>query len=242
MVCKTCTETLRGWTNGKRSLDSGIPMICKEPTNHVTDSYFCAVDVTGINRKNQGSFKYPDLQSTCRPVAHCDEIPVPIFGELPDISDEDASSVEGHEDEEEVVLVEDAPHPFSQMVLNDLVRDLNLSKNSAELLASRLKEKTPLWQCSHQLLSLQASRVPPFFFSTVKDLVYCADITQLLLKLGVPQYEPRDRRLFIQVITEMFSATQRQPVCLRTHRSLDYTEGEVWSDEVCARENWLWSA
>ena len=32
------------------------------------------------------------------------------------------------------------------------------------MLASRLKEKkTPLWQCSHQLLPQQASRVPPFF-------------------------------------------------------------------------------
>ena len=73
-------------------------------------------------------------------VAHCDEIPVPIFGELPSISDEDASSVEGYKDEE-VVLEDDAPHPFSQNELNELVHGLNLSKDSAELLASRLKEK-----------------------------------------------------------------------------------------------------
>ena len=96
--------------------------------NHVTDCNFCAVDVTGINRRNQGSLKYPDLQSACCPVAHCDEIPVPIFRELPDISDEDAFSVEGHEDEEEVVLEDDAPHPFSQKELNDLVCDLSLSR------------------------------------------------------------------------------------------------------------------
>ncbi|XP_077791890.1 uncharacterized protein LOC144329130 [Podarcis muralis] len=138
MVCKACTETLRGWTNGKRSLNFGIPVVWREPTNHVTDCYFCAVDVTGINRKNRSSLKYPDLQSASRPVAHCDEIPVPIFGELPDISDEDASSVEGHE---EVVLEDDDPHPFSQKELNDLVRDLSLSKDSAKLLASRLKEE-----------------------------------------------------------------------------------------------------
>ena len=35
------------------------------------------------------------------------------------------------------------------------------------------------------------------FFSTVKDLVYCADIAQLLLKHRVPQYETKDWRLFI---------------------------------------------
>ena len=71
--------------------------------------------MTGINRKKWGSLKYPDLQSARRPVAHCDEIPVPIFRELPDISDKNASSsVEGHEDKEEVVPEDDAPYPFSQ--------------------------------------------------------------------------------------------------------------------------------
>ena len=107
--------------------------------------------MTGINRKNRGSLKYPDLQSARCPVAYCDEMSVPIFGKLPDINDEVASSVEGHEDEE-VVLGDDTPHPFSQKELNDLVRDLSLSKDSVELLASRLKEKkNPLRQCSHQL-------------------------------------------------------------------------------------------
>ena len=197
MVCKACTETLRGWTNGKRSLNFRIPMVWREPTNYVTDCYFCAVDVTGINRKNRSSLEYPDLQSACRSVAHCDEIPVPIFGELPDISDEDASSIEGHEDKEEGVLEDDAPHPFSQKELNDLVRNLSLSTDFAELLASRLKEKNLLPDSAR--ISLFRNRHQEYlrFFSTVKDLVYCADIAQLLLKLGVPQYEPKYWRLFI---------------------------------------------
>ena len=125
-------------------------MIWREPTNHVTDCYYCAVDVTGINRKNQGSLKYPDLQSARRPVAHCDGIPVPIFGELPNISDEDAFSVVGHEDEE-MVLEDNAPHPFFPkgvewssswpQLLNGLYRTVGIQiegKNS--------------WQWSHQLL------------------------------------------------------------------------------------------
>ena len=197
MVCKTCTETLHGWTNGKRSLNFGIPMVWREPTNHDTDCYFCAVDVTGINRKNWGSLKYPDLQSARHPVAHCDDILVPIFRELPDISDEDVSNVEGHEDEEEVVLEEDAPHPFSQKELNDLVHDLSLSTDSAELFASRLKEKNLLSDSAH--ISFVCNRHQEYlcFFSSVKYLVYSGDIAQLLLKLGVPQYEPKDWRLFI---------------------------------------------
>ena len=84
-----------------------------EGANHGTDCYFCVINLTGINRKNRSSLKYPDLQSARRPVAHCDEIIVPGFGELPDISDDDSSGVE--ENEEEMILDEDAPHPFSQM-------------------------------------------------------------------------------------------------------------------------------
>ena len=41
MVCKECTETLRGLTNGKRCLNFGIPLVWREPTNHFTDCYFC---------------------------------------------------------------------------------------------------------------------------------------------------------------------------------------------------------
>ena len=144
-------------------------------------------------------------------VAHCDEIPVPIFGELPDISDEDASSVEGHEDEEEVVLEDDAPHPFSQKELNDLVRDLSLSKGSAELLASGLKEKkTSSLTVLASATSATDIKSTSVFFSTVKDLVYCADITQLLLKIGVPQYEPKDRRLLID-------SSKRSRECVLLH-------------------------
>ena len=192
MVCKACTETPREWTDGKRSLNFEIPTVYRELTNHVTDCYFYAVDMTGSNRKNWGSLKYPDLQSARPSIAHCDEIPVPVFRELPDINDEDASSVEGHEDAEEMVLEDDAPHPFSQKEFNDLVCNLSLSKDSVELLASRLK-KNNLFSDSARI-SFFHNRHQEYlrFFSTVKDLVYCPDIAQLLLKLGMPQYEPKD--------------------------------------------------
>ena len=131
-------------------------MVWREQAKHVTDCYIWAVDVTGINRRNRGSLKYPDLQSPRRSVDHWDEIPVLIFGELPDISDEDAFSVEGHEDKEEVVL------PKRSWMIK--FANSSLSTDSVELLASRLKEKTPpLWQCSHHVLPLQASRVHLFF-------------------------------------------------------------------------------
>ena len=70
MVCKRCIEYLRQWTKGKKSsLKFGIPMVWREPTNHATDCYFCAI-----------------------------EIPVPVCGDLPAISDEDSSTTEESED------------------------------------------------------------------------------------------------------------------------------------------------
>ena len=213
--------------------------------NHGTDCYFCVINLTGINRKNRGSLKYPDLQSARRLVAHCDEIPVPVFGELPDISDEDSSGVE-----DEVILDEDTPYPFSQIELNDLVRDLGLSKSSVELLASRLKEKSSLstsaritfYRNRHE--ELLRWRVPPYFlwreglgvlygYCTASAQAWSATVQTRNLETVYWQQ---------QAIAEMWSATQRQPVCLCTPRSIDYAEGEVWSGEVRAGENSLWSA
>jgi len=62
--------------DGHQKNYSTVKKVWREPANHVTDCYFCAVDVTGINRKNRSNLKYPDLESARRPVAHCDEIPV----------------------------------------------------------------------------------------------------------------------------------------------------------------------
>lgn len=59
------------------------------------------------------------------------------FWKPPDIANEDSSSVE--EREQEYLDVNDGL--FSQQKLNDVIRDLNLSKSSVELSTSRLKEK-----------------------------------------------------------------------------------------------------
>ena len=116
-------------------------MVWREPKNHVSDCYFCAIDVTGINRKNRKVLKYPDLESARHPVAHSDECPVPVFVMLSDDSDNGSTPAQESQEDEETDFSDDRPHPFSQNELNDLVRDLNLSKSSSELLASRSKEK-----------------------------------------------------------------------------------------------------
>lgn len=74
VVCKTCYEHLRQWKQGKRnSLKFGIPMIWREPKNHVDDCYFCKVNIIGINRNNRKNWAYPNLDSAKRPLAHSKE-------------------------------------------------------------------------------------------------------------------------------------------------------------------------
>ena len=51
IVCKTCVESLRGWTNGKLKLKFAVPMIWREPKNHFDDCYFCLNNMNGFNEK-----------------------------------------------------------------------------------------------------------------------------------------------------------------------------------------------
>ena len=147
-------------------------------------------------------------------------------------------------DEEEVVLEDNVLHPFSQTELNDLVRDLSLSKDSAELLASRLKGKKNSSLTELASASSASGIKSTFVFSqqwrTWYTVKYCPasaqawSVTVRTQRLETVHWQQ-------QAITEMCSATQWQSICRYTHRSLDFTEGEVWSGEVCAGENWLWS-
>ena len=67
---------------------------------------------------------------------------------------------------------------------------------SAELLASRLKESKLLSDSAR--ITFYRNRHEEYlhlFFE--EDLVCCTDVVQLLHKLGVPQYQLEDYRLFI---------------------------------------------
>ena len=92
---------------------------------------------------------YPNLDSATRPVPHDSTllIPVPPADGLDSVEDEcvvdferqDAADVDFDPD-----IDGDEPKVSTQGELDDLVRDLFLSKEKAKLLASRLKEKNLL--------------------------------------------------------------------------------------------------
>ena len=69
-VCHSCEENLHQWTKGKDKITFGIPMIWREPRDHVTDCYFCLTRVAGFTSKSRQLITYPSLDSAIRPVPH----------------------------------------------------------------------------------------------------------------------------------------------------------------------------
>ncbi|KAI6659705.1 hypothetical protein LOD99_14630 [Oopsacas minuta] len=82
IVCKTCNEYLRLWTNSKRkSFKFGVTMVWREQRNHYDNCYFCMVDMKGFNRHKKRMGSYPDSDSDRCPVLHSEEIPLPKFSQ-----------------------------------------------------------------------------------------------------------------------------------------------------------------
>ena len=108
-------------------------------------------NITGFNASSWKKIKYADLRSAMRPVPHSDDLLLPtppVNKYLLSSSDEEMPS---REDSAESISLENIestdsgtsgnePHWIMQEDLNDLVRDLYLSKQQSELLASWLKQ------------------------------------------------------------------------------------------------------
>ena len=147
--CASCVFILSLWTKGEKHFTFEVPMVWREPKNHSDGSYFCSVNVSGMTSKTRSFIQYPNLPSALQPISQSNELPVPVFKalEIPD-SESDFVPTEDTKDIDEEF---DAPGRFGEIPqlfthadLNDLVRDLDLPKHSAELLASRLKDRNLL--------------------------------------------------------------------------------------------------
>ena len=126
-------------------------MVWREPRNHADDCYFCLTNITGFNASSRKNIKYPNLRSAMRPVPHSDDLPVPTPPVNKDLLSSSDEKMPSREDSAESVSLEDIestysgtsgnePHWITQEDLNDLSRDLYLSKQQSELLASWLKQ------------------------------------------------------------------------------------------------------
>lgn len=100
---------------------------------------------SGYTKKSQQILSYQSLDSSIRPILNSDDISVPVLllEEESDICESD----EYHEHDSNTNFVETSTKKrenFNQAETNDFVRDLSLSKELLELLASGHKEKNML--------------------------------------------------------------------------------------------------
>jgi hypothetical protein len=81
--------------------------------------------------------------------------------------------------------------------LSDLIRDLNLSRDSSESLASRLKGKKCTLAWNENYIFIEGEKDLPSFFTKENNVVFCNDIGNLLKKTGFSEYNPSEWHLFI---------------------------------------------
>ena len=133
VICEYCRRTLEGWFRGeKRAMPFAIPRVWLEPSNHLTDCYFCMADPNKRRKgKNAPSIKYPDIPSSIAPVPHnTTDLPVPQAPLRDESSTADMSSTDSETEQSSAMCVqrrvagERCPYYPNQEDINDLVREL----------------------------------------------------------------------------------------------------------------------
>ena len=180
-----------------------VPVVWREQSDHVTDCYFCMTAIRGFSRKNKSKISYPVCKSAIKPVSHSPDLPVP----QPPAEKKDSLSVNAGKStttvsEKEHIELDpsfqhvSAPLFINQERLNDLVRDLYLSKEKAEILGSRLQQ----WNLLEQGTTISSFRSRnqnlAGYYASAEKICYCKDIGCLMSELRC-EHNPADWRLFI---------------------------------------------
>ncbi|KAK2579003.1 hypothetical protein KPH14_002068 [Odynerus spinipes] len=118
-----------------------VSMVWREPSDHATDCYFCWTNITGFNKKNKRQIVYPTVPSAIRPVlTQEDASNLPCSNSMEyTVNDQELQEDTSSEEETFESSLEKQAHLINQAELNNLISDLNLTKDKAELLASRLQ-------------------------------------------------------------------------------------------------------
>ena len=131
-------------------------MVWGVPSNHSTDCYFCMVPPiqNGMSMKEKSIILCRNIPSAIRPLPHGNGLPIPETPNSFAMYSDDDDSVSSNSEEQQASASRDADylpstdssnHGITEGELKDLIRDLELPKNKAEILASRIQQ----WNILH---------------------------------------------------------------------------------------------
>ena len=104
-----------------------------------------------------------------------------------------------------VAVEERRPYFPNQKDIDDLIRDLGLTKSNAELLTSRLKQWNLLDESMHVTDQRKRHQAFSNFFSWQDGLCFCNNVAGLFEAIGIT-YNPSEWRLFIDSSSESLKA------------------------------------
>src|SRR6218665_695858 len=195
-----------GWYRGKkRTMKFAILRIWLQPTVHSSNCYFCMVDPTKRRTgTNVPQIVYPDIPSSIALVPHCPELPVPTPPKRDQPSSGDSSKSDSEEDKNywrsrlrfHRCVEERRPYFPNQKDVNDLIRDLGLTKFNAELLISRFKQWNFLDENVQVTDQRKRHETLSNFFSRQDGLCFCNNVAGLFEAIGIT-CNPSEYRLFI---------------------------------------------
>ncbi|GAB0099934.1 uncharacterized protein DMENIID0001_158370 [Sergentomyia squamirostris] len=132
-------------------------------------------------------------------------VPEQIIPEFPSTEESSSQSSCNTAADPEYVYDGSDPLLLNQNRLSDLIRDLDLPKDKALLLSSRLRE----WKLltPDTIISKYNIRDTSYrdFFKKLNDLIYCCNVRGLVEKFGI-KYDPTDWRLFIDASSKSLKA------------------------------------
>lgn len=248
-TCGSCRSTLEGWYRGARkSMPFALPRIWREPSNHHDDCYFCMVDLSRYKKaKDHKLVIYPDIPSSIAPVPHSKSLQIPIPPAVsPSFSSEDSSNDQSDEHDFNAEFANTDPHFPNQRELDDLIRDLSLTKSNAELLTSRLNE----WNLLDPSCNTSAYRKRHMtfsqFYNVADALCYCSNVLGLFHEIGIT-HNANDWRLFIDSSSRSLKAVLLHngnvypsiPIAHSVHLKEDYNNVKYLLDKV-EYEKYMW--
>lgn len=210
VICDYCYRCLNGYKSGSdvHKMKYVRPTIWLRRTEHSSQHcYFCLTESYGFRYNTREKIVYPNLESVIRAQIRCTQYPTAPSEENIACQEIEVESLSIREPSPSEFLPTSefgsrVPHFVTQADFNDLVRDAKMSKESTEVVGSRLKQ----WNLVDDDFKITSARkrgnTEPFCEHFVfhedfgKQFCYCNDIDALFEEIGHP-HVAQEWRLFI---------------------------------------------